>query len=67
MFGVILVEGIDVRRVMSNHEWISIPKCLLTFLMLNGMIYVDKRRTKKIIEFQIGIKPATPSMSYWEL
>ena len=41
-----------------------IRKCLFAFLMLNGMIYVDKKRTKKILEFQIGIKPATPSMTY---
>ena len=53
------MSGFQVRGIRP-----CIPKCLFAFLVLTGMIYVDKRRTKKILEFQIGIKPATPSMTY---
>ena len=67
---------------MIDHEWISVQRVIgrvfqigrtrIFFLFIyivnhgSGMIYVE-RRTKKSLEFQIGIKPSTHIMSYWEL
>ena len=64
-----------------DHEWISVQRvigrvfqigrtrifCLFTLLITVVECYMLREELKKRLEFQIGIKPSTHFMSYWEL
>ena len=65
-------EWISVQRVIGRVFQIGRTRifCFVLFIYIvnhgSGMIFVE-RRTKKRLGFQIGIKPSTHLMSYWEL